>query len=48
MIYQNQPNIREIIAYPKNGKGEDLMLHAPSAIDEKILKDLGINFNELG
>ncbi|HMT01348.1 MAG TPA: aspartate--tRNA ligase [Candidatus Absconditabacterales bacterium] len=46
MIYQNQPNIREIIAYPKNGKGEDLMLHAPSTIDEKILKDLGISFTE--
>lgn len=42
MLYQNMPNIREVIPYPKNGRGEDLMLHAPSSLEDGLLKDLGI------
>lgn len=40
MIYQNMPNIREVIPYPKNTQGFDPMLNAPSEIDEKTLKEL--------
>ena len=42
MILQNEPNIREVIAYPKTGEGKDLLMGAPSEVSEKQLKELGI------
>jgi aspartyl-tRNA synthetase len=42
MILQNEPNIREVIAFPKTGEGRDLMMNAPSTTGEKQLKELGI------
>lgn len=42
MIMQNEPNIREVIAFPKTGDGRDLMMSAPSEISTKQLKDLGL------
>ncbi len=38
----DEPNIREVIAFPKTGEGRDLMMNAPSEIDQKQLKELGI------
>jgi aspartyl-tRNA synthetase len=35
-------SIRDYIAFPKNNSGRDVMIDAPSAIDEKQLKELGI------
>jgi aspartyl-tRNA synthetase len=40
MILQNEPSIREVIAFPKTGDGRDLMMEAPSTIDSKQLKEL--------
>ncbi len=40
MILQNEPNIREVIAFPKTGDGRDLMMNAPSEVDKKQLKEL--------
>jgi aspartyl-tRNA synthetase len=34
--------IRDFIAFPKNNAGRDMMLDAPSAIDEKQMKELGL------
>ena len=34
--------IRDFIAFPKNNSGRDVMIDAPSAIDEKQLKELGL------
>ncbi|MBI1834090.1 MAG: aspartate--tRNA ligase [Candidatus Andersenbacteria bacterium] len=42
MILLNEPNIREIYAFPKDGKARDLMMNAPSEVDPKLLKDLHI------
>lgn len=42
MILQNEPNIREVIAFPKTGEGRDLMMGSPAPIAEKQLKELGI------
>jgi aspartyl-tRNA synthetase len=42
MLLQNEPNIREIIAFPKNGEAEDLMMGAPSELDVKTLTEAGI------
>ncbi|MFH1233816.1 MAG: aspartate--tRNA ligase [Patescibacteria group bacterium] len=41
-ILQNEPNIREVIAFPKTGDGRDLMMNAPSEVEEKQLKELGL------
>jgi len=35
-------SIRDYIAFPKNNSGRDVMIDAPSAIDESQLKELGI------
>ncbi|NMB92313.1 MAG: aspartate--tRNA ligase [Parcubacteria group bacterium] len=40
MLLENEPSIREVIAFPKTGDGRDLMMNAPSEIDEKQLKEL--------
>ncbi|MEI7919531.1 MAG: amino acid--tRNA ligase-related protein [bacterium] len=40
MIYQNLENIREVILFPKNQKYRDLVLNAPSEIDDSLLADL--------
>lgn len=37
-----QETIRDFIAFPKNNAGRDVMLDAPSALDEKQLDELGI------
>ena len=45
MILQNEPNIREVIAFPKTGEGKDLMMNAPSPVSDKQLKELHIRLN---
>ena len=42
MIFLNEPNIREVIAFPKTGDGRDLMMDAPSEAGKEQLKELGI------
>jgi aspartyl-tRNA synthetase len=42
MLLQNEPNIREVIAFPKTGEGRDFMMNSPSTISDKQLKELGI------
>lgn len=41
-ILFNEPNIREVIAFPKTGDGRDLMMDGPSEVEEKQLKELHI------
>jgi aspartyl-tRNA synthetase len=35
-------SIRDYIAFPKNNKGRDVMIDAPSALDDKQLEELSI------
>jgi len=42
MILADEPNIREIIAFPFNQQAQDLMMAAPSEVTEKQLKELHI------
>ena len=42
MILQGEPNIREVMAFPKTGEGKDLLMDAPSLPNIKTLKELGI------
>src|SRR4029077_1243609 len=41
-ILGGSEGIRDFIAFPKNNSGRDMMLDAPSTIDEKQLKELNI------
>lgn len=42
MVLVDEDNIREVIAFPKNGSGVDVMMNAPSAGDPALLKELGL------
>jgi len=42
MLFADEPNIREVIAFPKNQSAEDLMLGAPSEMPEKELAEQNI------
>ena len=42
MLIADEPNIREVIMFPMNGKAEDLMMNAPSEVDEIALRELHI------
>jgi len=43
MLLLNQPNIREVIVFPKTSDGKDLMMDAPSAVAAKQLREVGIS-----
>ena len=40
MVLQNEPSIREVIAFPKTGDGRDLMMNAPTKVGLEQLKEL--------
>ncbi len=42
MVLANEPNIREVIAFPKNQAARDVMADAPSPVDPEQLKELHI------
>ena len=42
MLLENEPNIREVIAFAKTGEGRDLMIGAPAQISAEQLLELGI------
>ncbi|HET8669843.1 MAG TPA: aspartate--tRNA ligase [Candidatus Saccharimonadales bacterium] len=45
MVLMNEDNIREIVAFPKNGSGVDVMTSSPSKADEAQIKELGIKLD---
>jgi aspartyl-tRNA synthetase len=42
MLLAGQTAIREVIAFPMNQQGQDLLMSAPSVVDERQLKELHI------
>lgn len=42
MILLNEPNIREVMAFPKTGEGKDLLMQAPAPASPKTLRELGV------
>ncbi|WP_343562775.1 aspartate--tRNA ligase [Kiloniella sp. b19] len=45
MMLADEPNIREVIAFPMNGKAEDPLMQAPATIDEARLKELHLKLD---
>ena len=42
MLLANEPNIREVIAFPMNQQAMDLMMNAPANVDKARLEELGL------
>lgn len=45
-IFQGEANIREVIAFPKDGKARDWMMQAPSVLPQRALRDVHIRLLE--
>lgn len=46
MLLADEPNIRETIAFPLNGNAQDLLMGAPSELDEARLRELNIQLRK--
>jgi aspartyl-tRNA synthetase len=44
-LLADQPNIREVIAFPMNQRAEDLLMQAPSTVEPARLKELHIRLD---
>lgn len=42
MELMDEDNIREVVAFPKNGSGVDVMMNSPSSVDDTQLKELHV------
>lgn len=40
-----EDNVREVVAFPKNGSGVDVMMASPSTVDDQQLKELNITIS---
>ena len=45
MLLADEPNIREVILFPLNQQGEDLMMGAPAPVDAKRLRELSLRLD---
>jgi aspartyl-tRNA synthetase len=46
MVLQNLDSIRDIYAFPKEGKGKDLMTNSPNEVNKKQLEELHIRIKD--
>ena len=46
MLLANEKNIREVTLFPLNQNAQDLLMEAPSEVDEKQLKELGLKIDK--
>ena len=46
MLLANEPNIREVVAFPMNQQAEDLMMGAPAVADPAQLRELHLRIVE--
>ncbi|MCT6838370.1 MAG: hypothetical protein M3036_12050, partial [Bifidobacteriales bacterium] len=45
MLLADEPNIREVILFPLNQSGEDLMMEAPAPVEPARLKELSLKLD---
>ena len=46
MLMQDEPSIREVIAFPMNSKAQDVLMGAPGEVTEEQLRDVHIKIRE--
>lgn len=46
MVLMGEDNIRNIVAFPKNGSGVDVMMSSPGPVDEMQLSELSLTIRE--
>ena len=46
MLLADEPNIREVIAFPMNQRAEDLLMGAPSKVSDEQLKEINVKVLE--
>ena len=46
MLLADEPNIREVIPFPMNGKAQDLMMNSPAEVSPKQLRELHIEIKK--
>jgi aspartyl-tRNA synthetase len=42
MLIAGTESIRDVIAFPKNNRGQDLLTHSPVTVETKLLRELAI------
>jgi aspartyl-tRNA synthetase len=42
MVLAGADNLRDVIAFPKTQRGQDLLMDAPTVVDAEQLEELGI------
>ena len=42
MLMVDEPNIREVMAFPKNQSAADLLMNAPSPVNDRQLNELHV------
>jgi aspartyl-tRNA synthetase len=45
MVLNDTTNIRDVVAFPKNGSGVDLMMNSPSSVDQTQISELHLKLN---
>ncbi|MBN9013059.1 MAG: aspartate--tRNA ligase, partial [Rhizobiales bacterium] len=45
MLMASEQTIRDVIAFPKNQRGVDLMFNAPTPVEQQQLDDVGLMLN---
>lgn len=45
MLLADEPNIREVIAFPMNQQAQDLLMNAPAIVEERQLRELNIQLS---
>ena len=46
MVLTGEENIRNVVAFPKNGSGVDVMMNSPSVVDEAQIQELSLEIKE--
>jgi aspartyl-tRNA synthetase len=45
MLIKDEPNLREVQAFPPSASGQDLMMGSPSELTKQQLRELNIKFD---